>query len=100
MAIEDKWVLSRLNSLVYNTSEQYENFEFHLAARGIMDFIVEDLSRTYIKLVRGRDDAGVNATFTQVFDALLKIMAPITPFVADYIYNDLFSKSFGLAIQT
>ncbi|MBI4170091.1 MAG: isoleucine--tRNA ligase [Candidatus Aenigmarchaeota archaeon] len=93
LRIEDKWLLSKINSLLVSTTNNLEKFNFHLAARDIMDFVVRDFSRTYIKIVRDRDDAGVDYVLTTVFEALSKIMSPLAPFISDYIYHDMTKKS-------
>jgi len=95
LQLEDEWILSRLNTLIKNVAWQLENFEFHTAGRGIVDFIVNDFSRTYIKLVRNRESP--NFVFTIIFDNLLRLMAPITPFISEYIYHDMKNESVHLA---
>ncbi len=91
--IEDKWLLSKINSLVISTTNNIEKFNFHLAAREVMDFVVRDFSRTYIKIVRDRDDTGVDYVLTNVFETLSKIMALFTPFMSEYIYHEITKKS-------
>ncbi|MBI5347329.1 MAG: isoleucine--tRNA ligase [Candidatus Aenigmarchaeota archaeon] len=93
LQIEDMWILSKLNSLIKSTTDDLENFRFHVAGRCIVEFIVNDLSRTYIKLVRERNDRAVNFTLTETLTKLTKLMAPITPFVAEYVFYDLYGKS-------
>jgi isoleucyl-tRNA synthetase len=93
LRIEDKWLLSRLNSLIKIVSEGMDKFEFHTVGRGIVNFIENDFSRTYIKIIRDRDDATVSYVFTTVFDSLLRLMAPITPFITEYIHHDMYKKS-------
>ena len=50
----DRWILSKLNSLVKDVTEQYETFEPHKAARYIEEFVDEHLSNWYIRLSRRR----------------------------------------------
>ena len=63
---EDKWILSRINNTIKSVSEHLEKFEFHTASRSLTEFIVNDFSRTYIKLIRGRSDDGVSLTMSYV----------------------------------
>jgi len=97
LKIEDRWILSCLNSLIKNTTENMEKFKFHEAGREIVDFIVNQLSRTYIKLVRGRSDDAVNYTMTTCLNNVLRLLAPIAPFISEFIYNDLFKQSVHLS---
>jgi len=52
--IEDKWILSRLHSTVGAVTRALEEFNFHIAGRALMSFIVEDFSSVYVKLARDR----------------------------------------------
>ena len=51
---EDLWITSRANSLAKTVSESIEKLHFHKATRAINNFILEDLSRWYVRLIRGR----------------------------------------------
>ncbi len=93
LSIEDRWLLSRLHSVIRNTTEDLENFRFHTAGRNIVEFIVNDLSRTYIKLIRDRTDQNVNYVLTEAISVLTRLMAPITPFISEYIYHDIYGES-------
>lgn len=54
--IEDEWILSRLHKTISSVRNDIEDFKLQLAGRSLVAFIVEDLSRTYIQLVRERMD--------------------------------------------
>jgi len=97
LRVEDRWILSRLNTLIKNVTEHLERFDFHLAGRAFVDFIVNDFSRTYIKVIRDREDADVGYVFTNVFDNVLRLLAPIAPFITEYIYYDMYKSSVHLA---
>lgn len=94
--VEDRWILSRLNNLVLEVRENSERFMFEAAVRKIINFAINDFSRTYIKLVRSRNDRELNATMTNIFKTLSKLMAPFAPFISEYIYSDMFSRSVHL----
>ena len=51
----------------------------------------------YIKIIRGRDDETRNYIMTKIFRAVLPLLAPFCPFIAEYIYDDLFNDSVHLA---
>ncbi len=89
--IEDKWILSRLESTTKKSRQAIEDFEIHLAGREIYNFVVNDLSRTYIQLVRDRMEAD-NTPYNIINHALLKTLkltASITPYISDFLYQEL-----------
>lgn len=96
----DRWILSKLNSLVKDVTEQYENFEPHKAARDIEEFVDEHLSNWYIRLSRRRfwkgdmseDKKAAYETLFECLNTLSKLMSPIAPFFADWLYNNLNDK--------
>jgi isoleucyl-tRNA synthetase len=93
---EDKWLLSRLNSLQEKALESYNKYVFFDAIAAIEQFILEDLSRTYIKLVRERvgtkSQKAVEETLSICLSSLLRMLAPIAPHISEYIYQDMKSK--------
>lgn len=94
---EDKWILSRVNSLAKHVTEDLEKVFFHQATRRINYFILEDLSRWYVRLIRGRtwvekedpDKLGAYYTLYSVLELLIKIMAPIAPYTSENMYQNL-----------
>ena len=94
---EDRWILSRVNSLVKVVTENMEQYQLHRIVRSISDFILDDLSRWYIQLVRPRtwieqddpDKLAAYATLYEVLVTLSKLMAPYTPFLSESIYQNL-----------
>jgi isoleucyl-tRNA synthetase len=94
---EDRWILSRVNSLIEDVTKEMEVYQLHRIVRSISDFILEDLSRWYIQLVRPRtwieqdnpDKLAAYATIYEVLVKLSKLMAPFTPFIAESIYQNL-----------
>jgi isoleucyl-tRNA synthetase len=94
---EDRWILSRINSLIVEVTEEMEAYQLHRIVRSISDFILEDLSRWYIQLVRPRtwieqDDPDKLAAYATIYEVLVKlsrVMAPFTPFLSESIYQNL-----------
>ncbi|MCD6559532.1 MAG: isoleucine--tRNA ligase [Palaeococcus sp.] len=94
---EDRWILSRVNSLVGKVSTGIETFYLIRATREIYDFVVEDLSRWYVRLIRKRmwverddpDKLAAYWTLWHVFDVLLRLMAPFTPYITEEIYQNM-----------
>lgn len=92
---EDEWILSRLQDLVEEGAERYEDCHFHLFCRKWKDFILNDLSRWYIKLIRKRAKEGDQAalwTLESCLRAANLAIAPVAPHLSERIYQDLFAK--------
>lgn len=104
----DRWILSKLNSLVKDVTEQYETFEPHKAARYIEEFVDEHLSNWYIRLSRRRfwkgdmseDKKAAYETLFECLNTLSKLMSPIAPFFADWLYQNLNSAAVALAADS
>jgi isoleucyl-tRNA synthetase len=90
----DKWILSRLNSLLESVTKGYEDYRVDLATRPITDFI-DDFSVWYLRRSRERfkedsaDRKDALATLKLVLQILSKIMAPATPFSAEDIFHNV-----------
>ena len=93
----DRWILSRLHSLILETVSAYEEMEPTRAARAIQEFTDEQLSNWYVRLCRRRfwkdgkslDKWNAFATLHQCLATLSQLMAPLAPFYADRLYRDL-----------
>jgi isoleucyl-tRNA synthetase len=93
----DRWILSKLNSLINDVTAQYEDFEPHKAARYIEEFVDEHLSNWYIRLSRRRfwkgemsdDKKAAYETLHECLSVLSQLMSPIAPFFADWLYQNL-----------
>lgn len=91
-SIEDKWILSRLNNLIKKTTEELENFHPHTATRMMQNFWLNDLSRGYIQIIRDRlssEDESAKETLKEVYITLVKLCAPIVPFISEKIWQSL-----------
>ncbi len=97
MPPEDRWMLSRLQAVTSEVDQAMSSYELHRAARAIEDLIVRDLSRWYVRLIRdrtwveGETQAKLSA-YRVLYDVLLgvsRLLAPMTPFIAEAIYQDL-----------
>jgi Isoleucyl-tRNA synthetase (EC 6.1.1.5) len=95
LEVEDRWLLSRVNRLVKAYREAMEDLRIHDAARALRSFILEDVSRFYVRLVRRRvweeaDTLSKRAAYATLYNALrtwLTLAAPIVPFTAEYLYQ-------------
>jgi isoleucyl-tRNA synthetase len=94
---EDKWIISRANSLAKEVEEELNKAFFHKATRKINNFILEDLSRWYVRLIRGRtwvekddpDKLGAYFGLYTAIETLIKVLAPIAPHISEEIYENL-----------
>jgi len=101
----DRWVLSRLNSLIKACDTAYGDYEPTVAARAIQDFVVEDLSNWYVRLNRrrfwkgeqGNDKNAAFRTLQRALEVVAMLSAPIAPFFSDRLYRDLNSTSVHLS---
>ncbi|MCW3077574.1 MAG: isoleucine-tRNA ligase, partial [Bacteroidetes bacterium] len=93
----DRWILSKLNSLIKNVTEHFENFEPHRAARAIEEFVDEHLSNWYIRLSRRRfwkgemstDKKAAYETLHECIMVVGQLMSPIAPFFSEWLYQNL-----------
>ncbi len=101
----DRWILSKLNSLVKEVTDAYEAYEPTKAGRAISDFVQDDLSNWYVRLNRkrfwgGEMNADKQAAYTTLYTCLktvAQLMAPNAPFFADRLYRDLTGETVHLS---
>ena len=87
----DRWIRSRLAATVERVTERMEDYDTTFAGRAIAQF-VDDLSNWYVRLSRRRFWDGDRVSFETLHHSLVtvaKLLAPLTPFVADEIYENL-----------
>ncbi len=93
----DRWILSKLNSLIAKVDEAYDDYEPTKAARMIQDFTIDDLSNWYVRLNRkrfwrGEYNVDKRSAYQTLYICLLniaKLSSPIAPFYMDRLYLDL-----------
>ena len=76
LEVEDKWILSRYNSLVKNVTESYNSYKFFNVVQELEKFLIFDLSKTYIQIIRDRS-AEIYELMNEIRIGLLKLLAPI-----------------------
>jgi valyl-tRNA synthetase len=99
LPIEDRWILSRLATTTAAVTEQLEHYKFAEAARTIYDFTWSEFCDWYVEMSKGRlrDAAGrplAQRVLVGVLDAILKLVQPIMPFVAESIWQALAEVAF------
>ena len=95
-AVVDKWILSRLHTLIDEVRDNMENYHLTNAPRAIEAF-VDDLSNWYVRRTRDRfwgaeagpDKQAAYATLYEVLVTVAKLAAPFVPFLADELYRNL-----------
>ena len=93
----DRWILSRLQSLIKETEAAYTDYEPTRAGRAIQDFVVDDLSNWYVRLNRKRfwkgeyneDKTAAYQTLYTCLETVAKLSAPIAPFYMEKLFRDL-----------
>jgi len=97
MPEEDRWIISRVNSLARTTAGDLQEYHLHKVTRALAAFILEDLSRWYVQLVRPRmwleedspEKRYAYETVYYVMRRLIALLAPFTPHIAEEIYRNL-----------
>lgn len=93
----DRWIISKLNSLKKEYFEYMDDYEITKAARIIYDFTIDELSNWYIRLNRKRlrnpenekDRLSGYQTLFEVIIELLKMVAPVSPFISEMLFRTL-----------
>ena len=93
----DRWIISRLNSLVASVRAAYDDYDITSAGRMIQDFVCDDLSNWYIRLNKkrlwgsglGEDKLSAYQTLYEALKTVAVLSAPIAPFFMDRLWRDL-----------
>jgi len=93
----DQWILSSLNTLIKNVTENFDTYEPTQAGRAIEEFVDTHLSNWYVRLCRRRfwkgeyehDKISAYQTLYECLETLSRLIAPVAPFFADWLYNNL-----------
>jgi len=97
----DRWVISLLNTLIKDVESDYADYEPTKASRRIQDFVESHLSNWYVRLCRRRfwkgeytqDKIAAYQTLYTCLKTVSKLMAPVAPFFADWLYKNLNNAS-------
>src|SRR3954468_19316022 len=100
----DRWVLGRLSAVERAVDDAFQHYQATDAARAIIEFVDDDLANWYVRLSRSRfydveadDNRAAFATLYQVLVSVCRLLAPISPFVSDWIHRQLVGTSVHLA---
>ena len=93
LEIEDKWILSRLNSLAAEVTENLEKFELGIAVQKLYDFIWDNFCDWYIELskprLQGEKADSARRVLVYVMTGILKLLHPFMPFITEEIWQSL-----------
>ena len=93
LELEDKWVLSKLNTLIREVTENLDAYELGVASAKVYDFIWDTYCDWYIELTKGRMQSEgaqrAQNVLCYVLIALLKLLHPFMPFITEEIYQAL-----------
>jgi isoleucyl-tRNA synthetase len=93
----DRWILSKLQSLLAEVRGHFDSYDPTKAARAIQDFVTDQLSNWYVRLSRRRfwkgelttDKQAAYETLHECLSTVAQLMAPVAPFFADWLYGNL-----------
>ena len=93
----DRWIISKLLTMVEEVDKAYEEYEPTKAGRAIQDFVCDHLSNWYVRLGRRRfwqgemteDKQGAYETLQHCLVAVAQLMSPIAPFYGDWLYKNM-----------
>jgi len=99
----DRWIISETDSLIRYSRKQYEKYDFHGPVKRIKNFVWEAFASHYMELVKNRaynqkgafskaEQDSALYTLHHVLDSLLKLLAPVIPFITFRIYSELRQK--------
>lgn len=93
----DRWIISKVSSLVKEYESLMDNYELTKAARAVQDFTIEELSNWYVRRCRRRfwksevneNKIAAYQTLYECLEVIAKLTAPFAPFVAEELYQNL-----------
>lgn len=103
----DRWILSRLTAVESEVDALLTAYDATSAARRVMQFVDEDVSKWYVRQTRARfyeveqpDNRAAFATLHEVLTVTARLLAPFTPFISDWLHRALVGSSVHLAAFT
>ena len=102
LELPDKWVLSKLNTLIGEVNDNFDRFELGIAAQKIYDFIWDTFCDWYIELTKPRlseGDENAQRVLLYVLTDILKLLHPFMPFITEEIYQALPHEKPALIIE-
>lgn len=96
---EDMWILSRLNNTRKQFNASFGSYEMNGAVKALKYFLVEDLSKFYMKMVKervakGEGEGALFAIYSSLL-GVLKMLSVVSPFLPEYVYQQFYRKHEG-----
>lgn len=88
LEIEDKWIISKFNTVIKEVTQLYNSYKFSEALQKLERFLILDLSKTYVQLVRERSD-DTFYVLDSIRKGILTLFAPVIPFTTEIIWQDM-----------
>ncbi len=104
--VEDKWVVSKFNTLAKEVNENIEKFELGVAVQKLYDFIWDIYCDWYIELTKPRIQAGgetaktAQAVLVWVMQGMLKLLHPFMPFITEEIWQAVSNSNTPIMLET
>ncbi len=103
----DRWILSRLYTVVDQVRGSLDNYDITRAVRTLNDYMIDDVSNWYVRRNRrrfwksesGPDKLAAYQTLHEVLLTFVKLMAPVAPFIAEEIYQNLKAESEPMSVH-
>ena len=106
LKLEDKWIISKFNTLAKEVNENLEKFELGVAASKLYDFIWDVYCDWYIELTKpriaegGDTKASAQAVLVWVMQGMLKLLHPFMPFITEEIWQVLNNESSSIMVSS
>jgi isoleucyl-tRNA synthetase len=102
----DAWIVARLNEVIAKVTTNFENYDAYMATNAIQS-LLEDLTNWYVRRSRRRfwrsehdaDKEAAYATLYHIMTSLVRLLAPITPFATEVIYQNLVREGQSLELS-
>ncbi|MGL4742569.1 MAG: valine--tRNA ligase [Sarcina sp.] len=105
-SLADKWILSRMNNIVKEVTDNMEKYELGIALQKVHDFLWTEFCDYYIELVKpvlyGDNEADKGRVFNVLYTVLntgLKLLHPVMPFITEEIYTHLSRETESITIS-
>lgn len=95
LTLADRWILSKLNSLIESTTKKIENYQLGEASRELYEFIWHEYADWYIEISKNQDK-NLNM---HIFDNILRLLHPFMPFITEQIWQMNYKKKDALIIS-
>ncbi len=97
--LSDKWILSRLNTIIQQTTKNMEEYKLGEAARQLYDFVWHEYADWYVEISKVKSQISKLNLNPHIFKTILQLLHPFMPFVTEYIWQLNYPKEKPLIIS-